>query len=86
MSQLKSSEANRLVEATVFGDGATVIAVAVGVILFIAYFVPTIVAFTRNVPNSGSVLVINLLLGWTLIGWIVALAMAARSQSPRATE
>ncbi|MCX4677547.1 superinfection immunity protein [Streptomyces sp. NBC_01433] len=72
-------------EATVFGDGAGPIAIVVGILLVIAYFIPAIVAFTRNVPNRGSVLVINLLLGWTVIGWIVALAMAARSQLPRAT-
>ncbi len=43
------------------------------------YFVPTIIAYIRKVPNIGSVVVINLFLGWTLLGWIVALAMAARS-------
>ncbi|WP_234313892.1 superinfection immunity protein [Streptomyces sp. NBRC 109706] len=43
------------------------------------YFVPTIIAFARGVRNAGSVLVVNLFLGWTLVGWVVALAMAARS-------
>lgn len=33
----------------------------------------------RGVPNLGSVAVINLLLGWTLAGWVVSLAMALRS-------
>jgi hypothetical protein len=33
------------------------------------------------VPNLGSVAVINTFLGWTFIGWVVALAMAARSRS-----
>lgn len=55
-------------------------------ILFIAamYFIPTIVGAIRKVPNIGSVIVINLFLGWTLIGWVVALAMAARSVPPPA--
>ena len=43
------------------------------------YFVPTIVAVIRKVPNIGSIVVINLFLGWTLVGWVVALAMAART-------
>jgi Superinfection immunity protein len=43
------------------------------------YFLPTIIAAARKVPNGGSVLVVNLFLGWTLIGWVVALAMAART-------
>jgi hypothetical protein len=47
------------------------------------YFIPSIVAAVRKVPNLGSVVVINLFLGWTFIGWVVALAMAARSVPPR---
>jgi hypothetical protein len=46
-----------------------------------AYFLPTMVARSRRVPNQGSVAVINTLLGWTFVGWVVALAMAARSRS-----
>ena len=49
-------------------------------ILIGLYFLPTIVAFYRKVPNSGSVFVINLFLGWTFIAWVVALAMAVRSR------
>jgi hypothetical protein len=47
--------------------------------LFVAYLLPLIVAMIRKVPNQGSVAVVNIFLGWTFIGWIVALAMAARS-------
>jgi hypothetical protein len=45
--------------------------------LIVAYFVPTILANRRHTVNVGAVAVINVLLGWTCIGWIVALAMAA---------
>jgi hypothetical protein len=45
-----------------------------------AYFAPTITALARKVPNRGSVIVVNLLLGWTVVGWVVALAMACRSK------
>lgn len=64
------------------GGGA---AVLIFLFLFSAaiYFIPTIVAGIRKVPNLGSVIVINLFLGWTLIGWVVALAMAARSLPPQ---
>lgn len=48
------------------------------------YFLPTIIAAKRKVSNVGSVLVINLFLGWSLIGWVVALALAARSVEPPA--
>lgn len=44
------------------------------------YFLPTILAFNRKVSSPWSVAVINTFLGWTLIGWVVALAMAVRSR------
>ncbi len=50
-----------------------------------AYWVPSIVAGTRHVPHFGSIVVINLFLGWTIIGWVAALAMACRSHSPQVT-
>jgi hypothetical protein len=57
-------------------DSTTVI-----ILLVAAYFLPALIALMRKVPNAGSVVVINLLLGWTLVGWAVSLAMAARSQA-----
>lgn len=50
------------------------------VVIVLAYFIPTAVAFGRGVPNKGSVLVVNLFLGWSVVGWVIALAMAARSR------
>lgn len=52
-----------------------------GFILFMvfAYFIPTIVAVSRGVRNKGSVIAVNVFLGWTFIGWVVALAMALRT-------
>lgn len=61
-------------------DGSLSGGAAAGLVIIIGlYFVPTIVAAIRHVPNVGSVIVINTLLGWSIIGWIIALAMAARS-------
>jgi hypothetical protein len=63
-------------DAASTGGGAAVF----GLIFLVGlYFVPTIVAAVRKVPNVGSVIVINIFLGWSIIGWVVALAMAARS-------
>lgn len=63
--------------------GGEALAGILGVLFILGiYLIPTFVAATRKVPNAGSVFVINLLLGWTLIGWVVALAMAARSTPP----
>lgn len=43
-------------------------------IVVLVYFLPSIVAAGKK--NNGGVLVINLFLGWTLVGWVVALAWA----------
>lgn len=50
------------------------------VILSAIYFLPGLVALTRRMPNAGSVMVINLFLGWTFVVWVVALAIAVGPQ------
>lgn len=49
------------------------------------YFAPAIIAVRRRVPNRWSVVVVNVLLGWTVVGWAVALAMAVRDRPARQT-
>ena len=45
-------------------------------ILFLMYWVPTIIAVLRRTPSALGVAAVNFFLGWTIIGWIVALVMA----------
>lgn len=40
------------------------------------YFWPTAVALNKKRANTGAVFMLNLLLGWTLIGWVIALVWA----------
>jgi hypothetical protein len=49
------------------------------IILFM-YFLPAIAA--RKKQCLGSVFVLNFFLGWTLIGWVVALAWAVKDPEP----
>lgn len=42
--------------------------------LLIIYFLPSIIG--RNKANINAIIVLNLFLGWTLIGWVVALIWA----------
>ena len=49
------------------------------------YFIPTAVAFSRDARSRWLVAVVNTFLGWTLVGWVVALVVAFRS-APRAEE
>jgi Superinfection immunity protein len=46
------------------------------------YLLPVIIGTARRAPDMGSVAVINILLGWTLAGWAIALALALRSPAP----
>jgi hypothetical protein len=41
------------------------------------YFIPAIVAICRKHHQQNAILVLNLLLGWTGLGWIGALVWAA---------
>lgn len=45
-------------------------------IVTLGYLLPWAIAASRGVRNSGSIFLINLLTGWTFIGWFVALVMA----------
>lgn len=45
-----------------------------------AYLLPSIIAVSRGAPSPGSTIAINVLLGWTLVGWAASLAMALRSK------
>jgi len=40
------------------------------------YLLPALVAFGRKRQNKSAILVFNLLLGWSLIGWVIALVWA----------
>jgi len=39
------------------------------------YFLPTILASIRHRPNTMTIFLINLLLGWTALGWIAAMVL-----------
>jgi hypothetical protein len=62
------------------GSGTNSAALTATIIFFPAafalYFSPTLVALARKRANMLAILVLNTLLGWTLIGWVVALVWA----------
>ncbi len=53
---------------------ALIVAIVTGL-----YMLPWAIAALRDVRHWG-VFWVNLLLGWTIIGWVIALVMALRSQ------
>jgi len=49
---------------------------------FVLYFLPAIIAFARSKRDAVSILVLNLLLGWSVIGWVIALVWALKQDVP----
>ena len=47
------------------------------VIIACLYFIPYGVARSRKHPSTTGIGLLNLVLGWTMIGWLVALILAA---------
>lgn len=53
-----------------------------GFILVMAYLLPSIVADRRKHHQFSAIFVANLLLGWTVIGWIISLIWAFTATRP----
>lgn len=46
----------------------------------LVYFTPTIIAIAGHKKNTGAVIIVDVFLGWTFIGWVVAFAMAVSGE------
>ena len=51
--------------------------VAMFLIILLLYMAPSFVAGLRHHKNTNAITVLNLLTGWTLIGWVAALVWAS---------
>jgi hypothetical protein len=51
----------------------------------VLYFLPLWVAAARGCKAGAGIGVVNLFLGWTFIGWVVALAWAACGETKAAS-
>lgn len=59
---------------------ATIIGVWSAIACF--YLLPAIMAFQREHAKRWPILLVNLLLGWTVIGWFATLIWARRQAGP----
>ena len=50
------------------------------IVLFAIYFLPSLVAVERNHKQATPIGILNLFLGWTLLGWVGALVWASSYQ------
>lgn len=62
------------------------IRIALAVIVLALYFVPSFIAVNRNKRNKNAIFALNLLLGWTFVGWVVALVWSLTQDPPSPDE
>jgi hypothetical protein len=61
------------------GDAGIVVAVIIGLLLGVPiYFIPAIVAHTSRHKNFTAICALNFFLGWTFLGWVIALVWALK--------
>ncbi len=54
--------------------GILVFVISIGI-----YFLPTIIAIARRRDNILAIFLLNFFLGWTFIGWVVALVWSVKN-------
>lgn len=52
---------------------AVVVSIFIILLIFALYFLPLLIAYKRGHHNFSAIAVLNLLTGWTGLGWIAAL-------------
>ncbi len=57
-------------------DGAFLV-----LILIVIYFLPAMIAQRRGHQSDTAIFVLNLFLGWTFLGWVIALVWACTSNT-----
>ena len=51
-----------------------------GLPLLALHFLPAIISGVRHTRNFGWILAVNFFLGWTVVGWVVALVWALKDE------
>lgn len=63
-------------EQTIIPLMQMIIALLIGAFILTIYFIPTLAAISRNTKRIAGIIIVNLFLGWTLLGWFGALLWA----------
>ena len=48
---------------------------------FVMYFLPSLIALVRSKHDILGIVLLNFFLGWTLIGWVVSLVWALKTDA-----
>ena len=69
---------NLLTTAKDSGGSSFLMLILMGIML---YFIPTIIAILKKKPNKLAISALNFFLGWSIIGWVVALVWSLSNNS-----
>lgn len=67
------------------GEAAAFAILVIVLICILIYFAPLAVALLRSSHLVGAVAIVNIFLGWTFIGWVIAFVMAVLPESKNGT-
>jgi hypothetical protein len=65
-----------------FGESDLPLSIMLGILGIPIYFLPTIVGWKKR--NREAIFILNFCLGWTFLGWVIALVWAKTVDSPAA--
>ena len=57
--------------------------IVMSLLIFVGYFLPTFIALIRRYNDSLGIMALNCLLGWTFVGWVVALIWSLKKPKYR---
>lgn len=75
----KTGDAAHIFESLLGAVGSLATVMGSGLLLLLLYFLPAYIARRRRHRNGPAIFVLNLFLGWTFLGWVLALVWAYTS-------
>lgn len=66
-----------MAQSSVGDSGAAIAGLAIVLACIALYFLPAIIGSKRRINASGALFLVNLLFGWTVLGWFLCLIWAA---------
>lgn len=53
--------------------GDTAVSALIVLVVLVVYMIPGVVAWSRGHRNAAAIITMNVVLGWTFLGWTIAL-------------
>ena len=61
------------------------LSVGILILISVTYFLPSVIALLRSKSNTFAIILLNIFLGWTFVGWVVALVWSVTSDNKSQT-